>query len=120
MSIIGEFSVNKKSKKVTIDGVDLVIKPLPSDYIPLLMEMSDMETTKEQGQAINEIIAITLKEAVPDVTEEELKQMSLGCVVPLMEAIMEINSLEDLKEKKALWQRMEHVKNLRETGNKTE
>jgi len=87
-------------KDITLGEITIHIKPLTVNSIPILMSMSS-ENPKEQAEAMNEIIRTTLKEAVPDATDEEIKNIGVEYMMPLMEAIMSINKLDNIDSDKA-------------------
>ena len=87
-------------KNITLGEITIHIKPLTVNSIPILMSMSS-ENPKEQAEAMNEIIRTTLKEAVPDATDDEIKNIGVEYMMPLMEAVMEINKLDEMDTDKA-------------------
>ena len=87
-------------KDITLGEITIHIKPLTVNSVPILMSMSS-ENPKEQAEAMNGIIAKTLKEAVPDATDDEIKNIGVEYMMPLMEAIMSINKLDNIDSDKA-------------------
>ena len=81
-------------KKVKLGEIEITIKPLTVSSMPLLMELSDESNKSVQAAAMKKIICTTLKEAVPDSTDEEIDKIPLEHMTTLMEAIMEINKIE--------------------------
>jgi hypothetical protein len=82
-----------KSVTVTIDGVELEIKPLSvMDDLDLILKL---EEPKDRGPALAEIMRRTLKEAVPEATDEEIKAVSLKHFKPIFEAIQKVNGLTE-------------------------
>ena len=89
-----------KGKDVKIGEITIHIRPLTVDSMPILMSMSS-ENKKEQSEAMSELIKKTLKDAVPDATDEEIKNIGVEYMMPLMEAVMEINKLDEMDTDKA-------------------
>ena len=87
-----------KPKEIDLKGEKLTIKPLTVKDMDLVMDLSKPE---KQGVAMANLIRKTLKDAVPDATEEELDSFSLEFLDPLSNAIMEVNNLkvDDAKAK---------------------
>lgn len=89
-----------EARLVKIGELELNLRPLTVSSIPLFMELNKSE---KQAEAMREIISRTLKDAVPDATDEEIDNIPLEHMTQLMESIMEINKLGDVNEdKKAL------------------
>jgi len=85
-----------EGKRIKLGEVELEIKPLTVNSLPIMMQM-DQEDKSKQAEAMKELISRTLKNAVPDATDEEIDNMSIAYMTPLMEAIMEVNKIEDIK-----------------------
>lgn len=110
-----------KGKEIEIGGIHIDIKPLSVSSLPLLMQMGDESNKESQAKAMGEIISRTLKDSVPDATEEEINNISLEHLTKLMEAIMEVNQLEGMDERKQGF--IDNIKTkqnerTRHTGNK--
>lgn len=92
-----------KSKIFTIEGVEIELKSgyLTIDDLPTLMilsenqEVATMEDKKMKGQVIGDLMKRVLKQAIPDASDEEIKEFSLRNIKPLMEAIVEISGLKN-------------------------
>ncbi|KKM77087.1 hypothetical protein LCGC14_1373610 [marine sediment metagenome] len=95
-----------EGKEVKIGEVTLDIRPLTVSSLPLLMQIGDKENKEGQAEAMKEVISRTLKDSVPDATDEEIDKISFEYIVPLMEAIMEVNNMEMDEDKKALIEKM--------------
>jgi len=80
-----------KAKSFTIGDIELELKPLKFENMDLLAKL-DNET--ERIKAMQEIISITLKEAVPEATDEEINQMGITHIMDLSKAIAEVNGLK--------------------------
>jgi hypothetical protein len=81
-----------KSKIFIIGGIELEFKPRVFETdIDLILDLSKPEKT---GNAMKELIKRTLKDAVPDATEEELKNVSFQYFKEITNAIVEINGLK--------------------------
>jgi len=81
-----------KSKTFTIGDVDLELKPLKFANMDLLAKLDNPENRIE---AMKEVIKITLKEAVPDATDEEIEQLGISHVMDISNAIAEVNGLKN-------------------------
>jgi len=100
-----------KGKKIKLGEIEIEIKPLTVSYMPLLMEMGNESNKSAQATAMKEILVHTLKEAVPDATEEEIDKIPIEYMNKLMEAIMDVNKLEEMDPQKK--QFLEKLKNER-------
>ena len=83
-----------EGKEVKIGEITLDIKPLTVSSLPLLMQIGDENNKEQQAEAMKEVISRTLKDSVPDATDEEINKISLEHITKLMEVIMEVNQLE--------------------------
>ena len=88
-----------EGKEVKIGEITLDIKPLTVSSLPLLMQIGDESNKEAQAEAMIQVITKTLKDSVPDATDEEIDKISLEHLTNLMEAIMEVNQLEEIKDK---------------------
>lgn len=79
-----------KPKTYKIGGIDLELSPRRLEEIDLLLDISD---SAKRGEAMKELIKRTLKEAVPDATDEEINKVSFNHFQKLSEAILEVNGL---------------------------
>ena len=79
-----------KSKTFTLGEIELEIKPRTLNDIDLIMDMGD---DAKKGQAMKELITRTLKDAVPDATDDEIDQIAFEHFKVLSEAIVEVNNL---------------------------
>jgi len=92
-----------KSKIYTIDGVEIELKSgfLNIDDLPSLLILGEQneglssDEKQKRGQVITDLITKTLKKAIPDASDEEIKEFGLRNMGPLMEAIVEISGLKD-------------------------
>jgi len=85
-----------KPKEYEIEGEKFVFKPLTVENIDLIM---DLESDTKRASAMKQIIKLTLKEACPEATDEEIKKVALGHFKQLTEAIMEVNGLNEIPRK---------------------
>lgn len=85
-----------KGKEIKIGEITLDVKPLTVSSLPLLMQIGDESNKEAQADAIKEVITKTLKDSVPDATDEEIDKISIEHMAKLMEAIMEVNQLEGI------------------------
>jgi len=92
-----------KSKIFKIEGVDIELKSnyLTIDDLPTLLLLGDMseeappEEKEKRGEAIKNLVFKILKKAVPDASDEEIKEFGLRNLKQLMEAIVEISGLKE-------------------------
>ena len=84
-----------KSKTFTIGEIELEIKPRTLSDIDLIMGMDNDE---RRGEAMKELIKRTLKDAVPDATDDEINNIAFEYFKVLSEAIVEVNGLSPVKE----------------------
>ena len=79
-----------KSKTFTIGDVELEFKSLRMENLDLLSELEDKS---KAVTAMKKIIAITLKEAVPDATDDEIANLGITYLQDISNAIVEVNGL---------------------------
>lgn len=79
-----------KSKTFSIGGMDFEIKPRTLRDMDLIVDLAD---STKKGPALRKLIAETLKDSVPDATEEEIESIGLQYFKELSEAIVEVNGL---------------------------
>jgi len=84
-----------KSKTFKIGDIDLEFKPLRFEHMDLLAKLDD---PSERVEAMRDIIKVTLKEAVPDATEDEIKNLGMIHLIPISNAIANVNGLKDVKK----------------------
>lgn len=82
-----------------VDGENFTVHPLKVKDMPLLMAASSKDTGK-QAEALAKILKKTLKQSVPDATDEELDNISMKYFNQFTDAIMKVNGLEDVSQKK--------------------
>lgn len=95
-----------KSKIYTIEGIEIELKSgfLNIDDLPSLMILADIEKEisieekEKRGRIISDMIFKVLKLAIPDASDEEIKEFGLRNIKPLMEAIVEASGLSQIKE----------------------
>jgi len=85
-----------KSKTFTIGEVELEFKPLKMENLDLLAEL---EEESKRVNAMKKIIAITLKEAVPDATDDEIANLGITYLQDISNAIVEVNGLKNVSGK---------------------
>jgi len=113
MSKLSQLTGN--GKKIKLGEVEIEIKPLTVSAMPTLMQMGDDTDKEKQASAMQQIVSLTLKAAVPDVTDEEIANLPLEHATTLMTAIMEVNKMEQSDEHKKAF--MENVKRTQTAGN---
>ena len=87
----------KEGKKVKLDEIEIEIKPLTVSSMPLLIALGNEEDKDAQSVAMKEIIVKTLKDAVPAATDDEINKIPLEYITPLIEAVLEVNNLQDME-----------------------
>lgn len=87
-----------KSKTIKLGDDELEIKPLTVDELPLIVKMGN---ESERPEAMKEIIKKTLKNSVPDATEEEINGFAMSYFNEIVEAIMDVNNLKVDEKKQA-------------------
>jgi len=88
-----------KSKTFKIGDIDLEFKPLKFEDLDLLAEFESEDESK-RVIAMKKVIAKTLKEAVPDATDEEIANLGMTHMQKITEAIIEVNGLKNVARKK--------------------
>ena len=81
-----------KSKTFKIGDIDLEFKPLRFEHMDLLAKLED---PAKRVEAMKEIITMTLKDAVPDSTDEEINQLGISHLLEITQAIQEVNGLQN-------------------------
>ena len=79
-----------KPKTYTIGEIELEIKPRTLNDIDLIMDIGNEE---KRGKAMKELIIRTVKDSVPDATDDEINQIAFQYFKELSEAIVEVNNL---------------------------
>lgn len=79
-----------KEKEVVIGGETFSFKPLTVDHLDLVM---DLEVEGKRAGAMKKIVELSLRGAVPDATDEEIKGVAMEHFKGLSDAIMEVNNL---------------------------
>lgn len=80
-------------KDYVIGEDTFTFKPRGLKDLDLLMDLSNEE---KRAKAIEKLLRVTLKEAVPDATEEELDNVALKYFKELTEAVIDVNGLKDV------------------------
>jgi hypothetical protein len=80
-----------KPKTFKIGEIELELKPRTLGDLDLIFDLQD---DAKRGTAMKKLIKDTLKDAVPDATEEELNGMSFKYFKELSNAIVEVNGLD--------------------------
>ncbi len=79
-----------KGKTFNIGGIGLLIKPRTMEDIELVVDLS---VDEKRGAAMKELIKKTLKDSIPDATDEEVSQVGIQHFKAISEAIMDVNEL---------------------------
>jgi len=82
-----------KPKTYKIGDIELELKPRTLEDIDLITQLADNE---KRGEALKELIKRTLKDAVPDATDEEINKIAFEHFKALSEAIIDVNGLKDV------------------------
>ena len=87
-----------KALEIEMGGEKFDIKPLKVKDMDLIMKAANENT---RGEAIGQLIKKTLKESVPDATDEEIDGVAVEHFETLMMAVAKVNNLpmDDLKGK---------------------
>jgi len=86
-----------KEKTFNIAGQEFKLKPLELKDADIFVKMEkDVTKGKDEakGEAIKELIAITLKKSYPDITDEDIEKISIEHLEELTKAIMEVNNFD--------------------------
>jgi len=86
-----------KPKKYTINNEEIELKPLKVKDLDILTGFQDQS---KQGEVLKEMIKRTLKESIPDATDEEINNIGLNHTMNFLEAIIDVNGLEKVVDKK--------------------
>jgi len=96
-------SITGQSEIFKVQGIDIELKSnyVNLDDLPNLMAIADMsekatlEEKKEKGKIMTDLVFNVLKKAIPDASDEELKEFGLRNMKQLVEAIIKISGLQD-------------------------
>jgi|TARA_R100001530_G_scaffold126350_1_gene95168 hypothetical protein len=88
-----------KPVEVKIEGESLLIKPLTMKDMDVIVNLGSEDSAK-QAKAITSLIKLTLKNSVPEATDEEIEGVAIAHFQELSEAIMRVNGLDDGVAKK--------------------
>ncbi len=107
---MSELSKLDTSKEYDINGTKLKLVSLEMDEnIAKYMEMDEKSSSSDMMKSMKEIVKLTLKESYPDITlEEEKSCMKMKNLMPLLEAVTDVNGLSKGNKKDA---RLEKIKN---------
>jgi hypothetical protein len=95
-----------KSQIFTIEGIPIEFKSnfITIDDLPTLLLLTgeeqgnlSVEEKTRRGEAIRELVFRILKKAIPDATDEEIKEFGLRNLKEIMEAIVKISGLTNVK-----------------------
>jgi len=81
-----------KPEEFTIGGEVFSFKPLTVENLDLILMLED-PSIAAKAKALRKVIDLTLKEAVPDATDEEIKNIPLNILKGLNQAIMKVNGI---------------------------
>lgn len=80
-----------KPKTFKIGEVELVIKPFTVNDINLFVDMQDSD---KRADALKQMIRLTLKQSIPDATDEEIDSFGLQYFKEVIDAILQVNNME--------------------------
>ncbi len=86
-----------KSKVYNIGGVELELKPRKMSDLDLI---ADLEDPHKRIASMKKLIALTLKEAVPEATDEEIDNLALEHIEAISNAIADVNGFKPVKNEK--------------------
>jgi len=119
-----------KHKEVEIDGELLKLKPLGSEYIPILMKLmgkfsKDEEKNKElifkddeAIELITKLALATMKKSYPDEPEEDIDAFVSSNLLDIMTVVFELNSFGNSNEIEAI-KKAEHLRKIKNDSIKT-
>jgi len=81
-----------KSKTFTIGGIEMELKPRTLKDIDLIVDLAD---ESKRAESLKKLITLTLKESIPDATDEEIAQVGFEHFKALSEAIVDVNGLSN-------------------------
>ena len=82
-----------KAQTFKIGEVELELKPLTVDELELF-SIDDKASMEKQMESTKKMISAILKKSIPDVTEDEIKGISLEHLKDFMDAVMKLHKLE--------------------------
>lgn len=82
-----------KAQKFKIGEVELELKPLTVDEIELF-SIDDSVPLDEQMKQTKKLMTKVLKNSVPDATDDEINNISLEHLEPIMNAIMKLHNMD--------------------------
>ena len=88
-----------KPKTYIIQGEVLELKPLTVKSLPIIMRLGD-NNPDVRSQATEDLIKQTLKDSIPDATDEEISNMSIENIPELLNAILDVNGFTEAEAKK--------------------
>ena len=83
-----------KPQQLELNGEVLDIYPLTVEHLDIIF---DMDKEDKRAEAMGKLIKLTLKKAVPDTSEDEMNNVSMEFLEPLINCIVEVNGLSDDK-----------------------
>lgn len=86
-----------KEKEYEIGGEKFTFKPLTVKNMDIFVEM---ENESKRANAMRKLIHKTLMAAVPEATDEEIEKISAEHFKNLLEAIKDVNGLQDEVKRK--------------------
>lgn len=87
---MGKFKKITKEKEVEIAGLKLTLKPLGGEYLETFVALSD---EKDRIKALIEITNICIKNADPEITDEDLAELTAVDYMHILPEVAEIHEL---------------------------
>lgn len=96
-----------RTKTFTIEGIEIVLSSayLNIDDLPLLMKLASdkkedelnlsVEEKTERANVFKELLPRILKKAIPDATDDEIKEFALRNLKQLTDAVLEMSGLQN-------------------------
>ncbi len=78
--------------KIKVGDLELNVRPFSIDDLELFA-VDDKDPIEKQMRVVKEMVTKVLKEAIPDITDEEIKSISIRRFNELVTKIMEINDM---------------------------
>lgn len=87
---MGKFKKLVNEKEVEIAGVKLTLRPLGGEYIEVFVSLSDED---KKISALIEIAKICIKNADPEITDEDLAELTAVDYMKVLPTVVELHGL---------------------------
>ena len=88
-------NLRKKTETIEIGGETIILKPLGIEHLDLVL---DLENPSTRPKALKQLLKISLQNAIPDATDEEIQQVGVEHFKTILEGIVKVNGLNDKKQ----------------------